>query len=387
MVAQGAKLHMPDVEANDGDSQERQVLLSDSEKLPSEKVLPSMVCEWASIPWFVNWTTCMTIPCSFTLMVYSISQDATWYPTAVAAIGYLLFFVLRSATGCLRYAILRWIIGVEHEAIAAIFGTKALDLDDLFKNQDKFAIRAVDGICRKSGHIVMWMAYPVLLSYVSDDGHLTISSVFGFLMTVVTVTLVPMNNTISNVYWGGCVRVWDGHLRRINELFTSQIGTFWTFVTIHVVMRLAIHPLLPPALYGLLPRKMIVIPCAIGDAMAEIIGSLFGRHFFQVSGLGEINKKTIEGCVAFVVSTMAVLVATLIEYRLTIWDRWEWYVVAMAISILGMFAETFSFRGTDNMVIMATAAAVLACGARHFHLQPPLMSSEPSLIDISAASL
>ena len=37
------------------------------------------------------------------------------------------------------------------------------------------------------------------------------------------------------------------------------------------------------------------VPVAIGDSMAEIVGSIFGTHFFSVPGIGDINKKTWEG--------------------------------------------------------------------------------------------
>ena len=36
----------------------------------------------------------------------------------------------------------------------------------------------------------------------------------------------------------------------------------------------------------------------MGDATAEIVGSLFGRQKLRVWGIGDVNRKSVEGTVA-----------------------------------------------------------------------------------------
>ena len=40
---------------------------------------------------------------------------------------------------------------------------------------------------------------------------------------------------------------------------------------------------------------MCVMAVFVGDAMAEIVGCIYGTHSFEVTGLGDINTKTYEG--------------------------------------------------------------------------------------------
>ena len=51
-------------------------------------------------------------------------------------------------------------------------------------------------------------------------------------------------------------------------------------------------------------------PLIWGDTFGEVIGSFFGKYEFNVLGIGEINKKTVEGTVSVFLSSLASLYAT-----------------------------------------------------------------------------
>ena len=57
---------------------------------------------------------------------------------------------------------------------------------------------------------------------------------------------------------------------------------------------------------------LAVQPLIWGDTFGEIIGSFYGRIEFNVIGIGEINKKTVEGTVAVFLSS---LISLLIAYN------------------------------------------------------------------------
>merc|ERR1719353_2754684 len=55
-----------------------------------------------------------------------------------------------------------------------------------------------------------------------------------------------------------------------------------------------------PGLWSLI-TQLVMLPLSYGDAMGEIIGTPFGGRWFwkfKVRGFGEINQKSIEGCIA-----------------------------------------------------------------------------------------
>lgn len=51
-------------------------------------------------------------------------------------------------------------------------------------------------------------------------------------------------------------------------------------------------------------------PLIWGDTFGEVIGSFFGKFEFNVIGIGEINKKTVEGTTSVFLSSYASLLLT-----------------------------------------------------------------------------
>lgn len=102
-------------------------------------------------------------------------------------------------------------------------------------------------------------------------------------------------------------------------------------------------------------------PLIWGDTFGEVIGSFFGRMEFNVIGIGEINKKTVEGTTSVFISSFLSLFATF------------WYlnpagnelftnsptIVFFYTSIICTIVEVGAPRGTDNFFLQTVGLAIL----------------------------
>jgi dolichol kinase len=93
------------------------------------------------------------------------------------------------------------------------------------------------------------------------------------------------------------------------------------------------------------------------DALAEIVGSLFGKQKLRVWGIGEVNKKSVEGAVAAFLGSLAVCLTVVAVHGLPA----PWIGLAVVVSLSNTFLELFSPRGTDDFT-MATSNALLCAG-------------------------
>ena len=104
-----------------------------------------------------------------------------------------------------------------------------------------------------------------------------------------------------------------------------------------------------------------------GDAFGEIIGAPFGKHTFSVKGLGEINKKSIEGCIAVFITTL--IPSWILIYVKSDWKNEYWLYWTVVIgSVLCVLTETFSFRSTDNFTIPVVMAIFYSIMFRVYYL-------------------
>eukprot|EP00931_Biecheleriopsis_adriatica_P086632 TRINITY_DN61255_c0_g1_i1.p2 TRINITY_DN61255_c0_g1~~TRINITY_DN61255_c0_g1_i1.p2 ORF type:complete len:154 (+),score=33.95 TRINITY_DN61255_c0_g1_i1:51-464(+) len=100
---------------------------------------------------------------------------------------------------------------------------------------------------------------------------------------------------------------------------------------------------------------LIWIPIGIGDAAAEIFGVLFGKHEFEVTGLGEINRKTLEGCAGMFLCTW--LASAFVVSSWHVLNTTATHIFIIVVALVTMVLETWTPRGFDNFTI--TAAAIL----------------------------
>ena len=96
----------------------------------------------------------------------------------------------------------------------------------------------------------------------------------------------------------------------------------------------------------------IFMPIIVGDSFAEIIGATWGKQKLKVWGMGEINKKSLEGTAAMFISSFCIMIALNIYYSL----GWAWYIFAVFISAVATLVELYAYRSTDNVCMLISSA-------------------------------
>lgn len=132
--------------------------------------------------------------------------------------------------------------------------------------------------------------------------------------------------------------------------------------------------LFPLAYLGLLffteSRFLIVVPMAIlalSDAAAAIVGQLFARRFFQLTG----DRKSLTGSGAFMLTTIAVIGASqfvfpelwfssypLYHFRVNPHNFWFWNEIILAALLLAGL-EMLGSKGFDNLLVPWGAVLLL----------------------------
>lgn len=90
--------------------------------------------------------------------------------------------------------------------------------------------------------------------------------------------------------------------------------------------------------------RIVILILGVSDLLANIIGTHLGSHSFEVFKC----KKTVEGSVAFFVSTLIILLIFQINP-----------LVAVFISMIATFTEFFSPYGSDNLIVPIIVSVLL----------------------------
>ena len=111
---------------------------------------------------------------------------------------------------------------------------------------------------------------------------------------------------------------------------------------------------------------LVYAPLIIGDALGELVGGPYGGKYFSVfavRGLGEINRKSIEGCLAVFVGS---LVSCLIVCTAFGVIHFTWALLCFILATVTTIVETLSFRSTDNALIPICNCLVLVLALNVF---------------------
>jgi len=282
------------------------------------------------------------------------------------ASGFLVFSV---AWGWIWYAIrallLRRFVGMSREDVREVFTSRLerpFDLPGLLARYSERRIRITDMIGRRGRFVtigVLGFFYiyarvavdpkPEYLQFGAAD------SLFDAVaLSWISLVFYASNGFFGRVVYGAQTRIMDGALGRANCLLITTLWNAFKFVMVPLSARLALR--FPPETFA--PLFAFIWPSYMAaDALSEIVGSLFGKQKLRVWGIGEVNRKSVEGTVAGFVGALALCLGVVAARHLPL----PWVGLAVVIAASNTLLELVSPRGTDDFT-MATANALLCWG-------------------------
>jgi dolichol kinase len=280
--------------------------------------------------------------------------------------GFLIFSVL---WGWIWYGIrallLRKFVGLSKEEVREVFTSRmhgGYDLSKYLARYSERRIRITDMIGRRGRFVTLGV-----LGFLYIYGRVAVDPKPEYLVFGAGDSLFDAmvgswwflafyysDGFLGRVVYGAQTRMMDGILGRANCLLITTLWSGFKFIFVPLSLRLAAH--FPPETF--VAVFAFIWPSYLAaDALAEIAGSLFGKQKLKVWGMGEVNRKSIEGTVAGFVASLAVCLAVVFSRHLPL----PWVGLALVISLSNTLLELFSPRGTDDFT-MATANALLCLG-------------------------
>ncbi len=293
---------------------------------------------------------------------YRVDRDAV-----IGIIGYFVVGIL--AWGFLWYGIrllfLRKFVKMSREDAREVFNSRMRRPFDLARYRalyDERRIRITDMIGRRGRFvtlaILLFSGTYARLATTHDAANFSMGmgdSLFGALaLNWLTLAFFYSDGVLARAVFGPQSRVMDGVLGRANCLIISTLWSAFAFVMVPLTGVLAAH--FPPHLLAVV-FAFIWPSYLAADALAEIVGSLFGKQRIRVWGIGEVNKKSVEGAIAAFLGSLAVCLTMVAVHQLPA----PWIALAVVVSLSNTLLELFSPRGTDDFT-MATTNALLCAG-------------------------
>jgi dolichol kinase len=301
----------------------------------------------------------ITIPIVATSMItypsfwFTLNPEVFWLMAITVASVLTAWYI----TAGMRLLLLRK-CGFSVEERSAVFSRRnhQFPLQDILQKHSKFSVRLCDGIPRKANHIITSLYNLLFIAYyVKDDTTKIHLALLGQVINLVVSLLVYRSrNFVSFAFYGSSSRIRDGRFGRLNLVIVRFVGllTLLALSGILSFFRDQIPEQQAPVLLS-----FIFIPTALGDAAGEIVGSLFGRLEFTVWGIGEVNKKTLEGTSAvFIFSLVPMIILAALTDDVLVGRA---TLLALIISTSSTLMELFSARGTDNFTLPVTNALLV----------------------------
>jgi dolichol kinase len=264
-----------------------------------------------------------------------------------------------------KWLLLRRFVGFTKEETRASFSSRMdepYDLAPLLGRYSERRIRIADMIGRRGRFVTIGAAgfyyvharlaegpTPSFLTTALQD-NLFDAVAFSWL----ALAFYYSSGFVARMFYGPQSRVMDGTLARANCLLITTLWSLFKFVMVPIGDRLSLR--FPPATFSVV-FALIWGTYLAGDALSEIVGSLFGRQKLRVWGLGDVNRKSVAGTVAGFLGALALGVAVVTAHALPA----PWLVLVSVIAVSNTLLELFSPRGTDDFT-MATANALLCWG-------------------------
>ncbi len=209
-------------------------------------------------------------------------------------------------------------------------------------------LRIVDGLSRKLLHITAGFWQLIILNLVVKDSHIALATTLTYQIIMVFLSLVSYSSNkivgLAGLLYGASSRIRDGVYGRKNLLVARF--SFLNLLPLLFIDSLARNQVSDPTNLTFF-SFFVFLPLTIGDALGEIIGTIWGKQKLWVWGVGEINRKSLLG-------TGSVFFGSLLPLLLIVFYNgfsWEWYLMCLSIALTTTIVELIAPRGTDNFFI------------------------------------
>lgn len=286
----------------------------------------------------------------------------------LTAIYFALWASKEVLLNCFKYWLMVHKFGISKEHFALIIGPRADwkgdEIPTLVKTYTHYRIKVMDAISRRAGHLLI-NVFRITFYAMVPTNSLRLQTAILQLPVISTLKLLTESGDnfgdIGRFVFQGS-RVMDGQYGRFNLVVVN----FWAYAGRIIMFQLLVSSRHNEEVAFCL-FMLSMMPMLWGDTFGEVIGSFFGKHSFAVRGLGEVNRKTVEGTFAvFLSSFVSMYVAFYYVVDFSSKDNTFVYspvVVFLYTSFIACLFEAFAPRSTDNFFLMVITLLILLCSA------------------------
>ena len=209
-------------------------------------------------------------------------------------------------------------------------------------------LRIIDGLSRKLLHISVGLWQLLFLNLVVKDARIALQitlvyQLFLFLLSSISYSSNKIRG-LAGILYGGLSRIRDGVDGRKN-IFIVRLSflNLLPLVFIEYIARKNIADETKLVIFSL----FIFLPLTIGDALGEIIGTIWGKQRIRVWGVGQINRKSVLGTASVFLGSLLPLVLIVVLNTLP----FQWWLLCLVVSVSTTAIELVAPRSTDNFFI------------------------------------
>ena len=310
----------------------------------------------------------------FWLVVFATGASTAFFGSAsfdASSIGRVLFGVLifYVAWGFVWYGVktmlLKHVAGFSKEERREAFSSRMsrpYELADLLTRHSERRIRIIDMIGRRGRFITLASAaFYYMYTRVASERPDTFATAFlqdnlfdAVLGGWIFLAFYYGNGFLAAAFYGPQSRIMDGVLARANCLLITTLWGVFKFIMVPIGRQLA--AVFPPEQFAVV-FALIWGSYLVTDTLAEVGGALFGRQRIRVTGVGDVNRKSVGGTLTGFVGSLLFCAGLVVAHQLPA----TWLGLALVLAVSNSLLELFSPRGTDDFT-MATGNALICWG-------------------------
>jgi hypothetical protein len=291
-----------------------------------------------------------------------------WQLTLVSvrnvAVGFTIFNLVWGLIWLgIKNVLLAKFVGFTKEERRQAFSSRfhePFDLAGLLSRYSERRIRIADMIGRRGRFIILQLAgFTYLYHSIATQPTAKFLHVFlsdnlldAVFLSWGALAFYYVDGFLGRLYYGPQTRVMDGSLGRANCLLIVTLWSAFKFILVPIGTQLG--TLFPAQSFAVL--FVLIWGCyTAADATSEIVGALFGRQKIRVWGMGDVNRKSIEGTLGGFVAALAVALWAVLGHGY----GGPWIGLAVAVAVASTLVELYSPRGTDDFTMATTNALIV----------------------------